>query len=96
MESEDDGFGLVVFGVACDDVLAVRKEGGVACFSCCVFCSFAVFVNVDFVDCGRDVVVSKKCFGGLCYVMRVFLKLVVDDHSEEIVVFVFHGVCECE
>mgnify|MGYP001757841127 CR=1 FL=1 len=69
LESEDDGFGLVVFGVPCDDVFAVCEEGVVACFSCCRFDAFAVFMNIDFVDCGRDVVVSKKCFGCLCYVM---------------------------
>lgn len=96
LESEDDSFGLVVFGVSGDNVFAVAKEGVVACFAGCVFCSFSIGVNVDFVGLGCDSVVGEKCLrvgGDLC---GVFLELVVNDDGVEVVVFVFHGVCECE
>ena len=96
MQAKDDGFGLIVFGVSSGDVFAVAEEGVVACFSCCVFDAFAFLVDVDFVDCGGDVVVGEECLcvgGDLC---GVFLELVVNDDGVEVVVFVFHGVCECE
>lgn len=81
--------------MSCDNVFSIVEECVVACFSCGVFDAFSVWLYVDFVDCGFDSVVGKECLcisGKLC---RVFLELVVDDDGEEVVVFVFHCVCEC-
>lgn len=81
--------------MSCDNVFSVGEKSVVACFSCRVFNAFSVCVDIYFVDCGFDSIVGKErlCVGGkLC---RVFLELVVNDNGEEIVVFVFHCVCEC-
>ena len=96
LESEDDSFGLVVFGVPGDDVFAVAKEGVVACFAGCVFCSFSIGVDVDFVGLGCDSVVVEKCLRVGGDLGGVFLELVVDDNGVEVVVFVFHCEGECE
>lgn len=52
-----------------DDVFAVAKEGVVACFAGCVFCSFSSGVDVDFVGFGCDSVVGEERLrsgGDLC------------------------------
>lgn len=87
---------MVVLSVPCDDVGSMGEEGFVAFLSGGVFGAFSIGMDGDLVDCGVDVVLGECGLCVLCDGVGVVLELVVDDDCVEVVVFLFHGVCECE